>query len=123
MSTIDIASRTVDPDDLPVGGIPFEIERSPDSSQMWVANLDSGGASIIDVATRTVVPTMVGTAGGPAGIAFTPCRAPTPSNTTVPAVDLVFTGWVILVCRRHLRDPPRRSPRSMEENTCSMTFP
>ena len=70
VSVIDDATQTV-VDNIPVGGSPWGVSISPDSSLAYITNYGAGTISVIDTGTNTVIATEA-TGGNPYGVAFSP---------------------------------------------------
>jgi YVTN family beta-propeller protein len=67
---------------------------TPDGTTAYVADLDFGSVSTIDVATRFAPEDDILVGGGPSGVAFTPC-APAPPAPPTPSPVVIaptFTG-------------------------------
>jgi YVTN family beta-propeller protein len=74
VSTIDVKTRTKDPTDIAVGGLPGSVAVTPDGKTAFVASRESGTVSTIDVKTRTKHPTDIPVGSQPESVAVTPCR-------------------------------------------------
>jgi YVTN family beta-propeller protein len=80
VSTIDVKTRTKDPDDIPVGKHPVQVAITPGGKTAFVTNagngVGSGGDSVstIDVKTRTKNPIDIAVGSMPAAVAVTACR-------------------------------------------------
>ena len=72
VSTIDLKTRTKDPTDIPVGGLPTGVAVTPDGKTAFVPNRESNAVSTINVNTRKKDPTDISVGGLPTGIAITP---------------------------------------------------
>ena len=72
MSTIDVATRTRNPTDIPVGAAPSAVAITPDGRTAFVTNYASNSVSTIDVATRTKTGADIPVGVKPAGVAITP---------------------------------------------------
>jgi YVTN family beta-propeller protein len=98
VSTIDLATRTKNPDDITVDQHPNTLAMTPDGTFVYSANFDGGDVSTIDVATRSAGDQDVTVGTAPAGIAFTPCAStpeppPAPPDVATPVVVTpAFTG-------------------------------
>src|SRR5262249_12679488 len=71
VSTIDVKTRTKNPDDIPVGSNPGLVAVTPNGKSAFVANRTSGTVWTIDVETRTKNPTDIPVDPRPAYVAFT----------------------------------------------------
>jgi YVTN family beta-propeller protein len=74
VSTIDVKTRTKNPADIPVAGIPVGVAVTPDGKTAFVTNYGDGTVSTIDVKTKTKDPTDITVGGKPALVAITPCH-------------------------------------------------
>ena len=74
VSTIDVKTRTKDPNDIPVGASPAAVKITPDGKTAFVANNFSNSVSTIDVKTRSKHPNDIMVGSFPIGVAVTPCR-------------------------------------------------
>ena len=93
VSTIDVATRTKDPDEITPDASPIAVAITPDGVQAYTANLDGGDVTTIDVATRTAPDQDVPVGSAPADVAFTPCGpAPPPPAPTPVVITPRFTG-------------------------------
>jgi YVTN family beta-propeller protein len=93
VSTIDLATRTKNPDEIITDQHPNSMALSPDGTYVYSANFDGGDVSTIDVATRSAGDQDVSVATAPAAIAFTPCAATPPPTPPAPVVVTpAFTG-------------------------------
>src|SRR6266511_3286803 len=73
VSTIDVATRTRDPNDIPLGmgATPSGVAITPDRTTAFVVNANCGTVSTIDVATRTKDPTDIPVGHTPSSVAIT----------------------------------------------------
>jgi YVTN family beta-propeller protein len=74
VSTIDVKTRTKNPNDIPVGPYPQVVAVTPDGKTAFVTNSLNGTVSTIDVKTRTTHPTDITVGSDPIVVAVTPCR-------------------------------------------------
>ena len=72
VSTIDVKTRTKNPNDITVGMRAFSVKVTPDGRTAFVTNYASGTVSTIDVATRTKNPDDITVGANPVAVAFTP---------------------------------------------------
>ncbi len=72
VSTIDEATRTKNPTDIPVGAGPSAVAITPDGKTAFVTNGGGTTVSTIDVATRARNPTDIPVGAAPSAIAITP---------------------------------------------------
>ncbi len=72
VSTIDEATRTKNPTDVPVGAGPSAVAITPDGKTAFVTNAGGTTVSTIDVATRTRNPTDIPIGAAPSAVAITP---------------------------------------------------
>src|SRR5262249_26304311 len=69
VSTIDVKTRTKDPNDITVGLDPYLVAFTPDGKTAFVTSNQSGSVSTIDVKTRTKDPNDITVGSLPAGAA------------------------------------------------------
>jgi YVTN family beta-propeller protein len=75
VSTIDVKTRTKNPDDIAVGPNAFGLALTPDGKTAFVTQGPGGDSvSTIDVKTKTKNPTDIPVGAYPNGVAVTPCR-------------------------------------------------
>ena len=74
VSTVDVRTRTKNPDDILVGSNPNGVAVTPDEKAAFVANGLNDTVSSIDVKTRTKNPTDIPVGTAPLGVTVTPCR-------------------------------------------------
>jgi YVTN family beta-propeller protein len=74
VSTIDVKTRTNDPNDIPVGAFPLVPVLTPDGKTLFVTNQRGNSVSTIDVKSRTKDPIDIPVGARPGGLAVTPCR-------------------------------------------------
>jgi YVTN family beta-propeller protein len=72
VSTIDVKTRTKNPNDIPVGSLPTAMALTPDGKTAFMVNTRSGTVSTIDVKTRTRNPADITVGPNPKGVAVTP---------------------------------------------------
>ena len=74
MSTIDVKTRTKNPDDITVGSQPFGVAVTSNGKTALVSNSGDGTVSTIDLTTRTKNATDIAVGSGPIQVAVMPCR-------------------------------------------------